>query len=94
MLEPFTVEIKEDSVTKELDPAENETKEAPKLKTTAADNESQTHDAYVNGTTTITDVVEYDNLEVGREYTFNGYLVLKDSGEPLLEKRAIRSLTA
>lgn len=86
MLEPFTVEIKEDSVTKELDPAENETKEAPKLKTTAADNESQTHDAYVNGTTTITDVVEYDNLEVGREYTFNGYLVLKDSGEPLLDE--------
>lgn len=86
MVEPFTVKIEKDSETKELGPCENETKEAPGLKTTATDTESQCHDAFVNETTTITDVVEYSNLEIGREYTFDGYLVLKETGEPLLDE--------
>lgn len=88
LIEPFTVTVDSDLADtgiRELDPVVNEPKEEPKLKTTATDSESLIHDAYVNETTTITDVVEYANLEVGKEYTFSGYLVQKETGEPLLD---------
>lgn len=64
---------------------DNEQKEEPEIKTTATDAESQAHDAFVNEMTTLTDAVEYANLEVGKTYTVEGYLVLKETGEPLLD---------
>ncbi|MEY8427291.1 VaFE repeat-containing surface-anchored protein [Lachnospiraceae bacterium 46-15] len=85
MLEPFEVTIEEDSVVKDIGTKENETKEEPKLRTTAADIETSEHKAFVNETTTITDTIEYANLEIGKEYTFEGYLVVKETGEPLLD---------
>lgn len=85
MIEPFEVVIEENAVTKDLGPKEDETKEEPKLKTTAADSESSEHLAFANETTTITDTVEYADLEIGKEYTFDGYLVVKETGEPLLD---------
>lgn len=90
LVEPFEVTIDGEEETKDLGIIGNETKEEPKLRTTATDTESQAHDAFVNETTTITDVVEYANLEVGKEYTFAGYLVLKETGEPLLDAEGNR----
>ena len=85
MLEPFEVTIEEDSVVKDIGIKENETKEEPKLKTTATDTETLEQKAFVNETTTIIDTIEYANLEIGKEYTFKGYLVVKETGEPLLD---------
>lgn len=88
LAEPFTVTVDSDLADtgiKELDPVDNEQKEEPEIKTTATDAESQAHDAFVNEMTTLTDVVEYANLEVGKTYTVEGYLVLKETGEPLLD---------
>lgn len=85
MLEPFEVTIEEDSVVKDIGIKENETKETPKLKTTAADAETLEQKAFVNKATTIIDTIEYANLEIGKEYTFKGYLVVKETGKPLLD---------
>lgn len=84
MLEPFEVTIEGDSAVKDIGIKENETKEEPKLKTTATDTETLEQKAFVNETTTVIDTIEYANLEIGKEYTFKGYLVVKETGEPLL----------
>lgn len=54
------------------------------LKTTATDKETGSHETIVGNPVTITDTVEYTELRVGREYTVQGKLMDKETGEPLL----------
>ena len=42
-----------------------------------------THNAYAEEKTTLTDTLSFENLNVGSTYTVSGYLVDKDTGEPL-----------
>ncbi len=80
------------------DDGQTVTFEEPKLNTTATDKNTEAHYAYINTTTTITDVVEYSNLIVGKEYTVKGILMNKATGEPLLvdgaEITATKTFTA
>ncbi|MEE1154055.1 MAG: VaFE repeat-containing surface-anchored protein [Acutalibacteraceae bacterium] len=80
------------------DDGQTVTFEEPKLSTTATDKNTKAHYAYINTTTTITDVVEYSNLIVGKEYTVKGILMNKETGEPLLvdgaEVTATKTFTA
>lgn len=41
------------------------------------------HSAYTEENTTLTDTLSFENLNVGSSYTVSGYLVDKDTGEPL-----------
>ena len=41
------------------------------------------HSAYTEEKTTLTDTLSFENLNVGATYTVSGYLVDKDTGEPL-----------
>lgn len=41
------------------------------------------HSAYTEEKTTLTDTLSFENLNVGSSYTVSGYLVDKDTGEPL-----------
>ncbi len=41
------------------------------------------HSAYAEEKTTLTDTLSFENLNVGATYTVSGYLVEKDTGEPL-----------
>lgn len=41
------------------------------------------HSAYAEEKTTLTDTLSFENLNVGSSYTVSGYLVDKDTGEPL-----------
>ena len=56
----------------------------PQIGTTAADKETGDHTGYISKTTTIVDVVAYENLIVGLEYAVKGVLMDKATGEPLL----------
>ena len=80
------------------DDGQTVTFEEPKLSTTATDKNTEAHYAYINTTTTITDVVEYNNLIVGKEYTVKGILMNKATGEALLvdgvEVTATKTFTA
>lgn len=53
------------------------------VETTAVDNDTETHAAYINEMTTITDTVAYTNLIIGKEYTVKGVLMNKTTSEPL-----------
>lgn len=41
------------------------------------------HSAYTEEKTTLTDTLSFENLNVGARYTVSGYLIEKDTGEPL-----------
>ena len=57
----------------------------PKIRTTATDKDTQDHVGSIetNAKTTLVDVVAYDNLIVGHEYTINGKLMDGESGQVL-----------
>lgn len=60
----------------------NQTVYFPKIRTTAIEDNTQTHVGTVTDEyTTITDTVKYTNLVVGKEYTLNGTLMDKTTGE-------------
>ncbi len=69
-----------------------------KLGTTAKDVFTDGHETFANETTTIIDTVEYTGLIVGKEYTVNGKLMNKSTGEALLvdgaEVTATKTFTA
>ncbi|MEE0059815.1 MAG: VaFE repeat-containing surface-anchored protein, partial [Acutalibacteraceae bacterium] len=65
------------------DEGQTVTFEAPKLSTTATDNDTEAHYAYVSKTTTIIDVVGYSNLIAGKEYTLKGVLMDRATGTEL-----------
>ena len=55
----------------------------PKIGTTAKDAFTDGHEAFVSETTKIIDTVEYTGLIIGKEYTVEGTLMNKSTGEPL-----------
>ena len=56
----------------------------PEIGTTAKDMFTGEHEAFVSKTTKIVDTVEYSNLITGKEYTVDGKLMNKSTGEPLV----------
>ncbi len=65
---------------------ERQTVYVPELQTTALDQETNSHTGAVKEQTVITDVVNYKNLIPGRKYTVSGTLVVKETGEALLQE--------
>ena len=55
------------------------------IATTAIDSDTQDHYAAAGENTTITDTVEYTNLNKGEEYTLKGTLMNKATGEPVTD---------
>lgn len=55
----------------------------PKVTTVAKDNKTGTHVAVANGTATFTDEVKYENVLAGKQYTLEGILVDRKTGEPI-----------
>ena len=60
-------------------------KEGPKIETQAADAADGDQTAQAGGQVTIVDTVYYENLEFGGTYTLTGTLMVKSTGEPLLD---------
>ena len=58
----------------------------PRIRTTATDEKTKSHNAKVENKVTIIDKVEYKDLEKGKEYILKGKLVLKDDKEKELSK--------
>lgn len=56
----------------------------PKIGTTALDDDSKSHLADALEEVTLTDIVAYEDLIDGKQYTLNGILMDKETGEPLL----------
>ena len=56
---------------------------APAISTSARDAIDGDKDVVVDDVTTVIDTVEYRNLVPGKEYTLNGKLYIKSTGEPL-----------
>lgn len=65
---------------------EGQTVHYPKLKTRAIDSATKDHVGTVSKTATIIDTVDYTNLIVGTTYTVSGYLMVQETGEPLLDE--------
>lgn len=63
---------------------EGQTVYFPKVKTTAIDKESGTHNAVGDKEVTIIDTVHYENLIIGKEYEVKGVLMDKATNKPLL----------
>ena len=57
----------------------------PEVHTTANDGHTGDHVGTVTEPAKIVDTVVYKNLIIGKEYTVNGTLVNKDTGEPILD---------
>ena len=55
------------------------------IATTAIDSDTEDHYAAAGENTTITDTVEYTNLNKGEEYTLKGILMNKATGEPVTD---------
>lgn len=55
------------------------------IATTAIDSDTEDHYAAAGENTTITDTVEYTNLNKGEEYTLKGTLMNKATGEPVTD---------
>lgn len=64
---------------------EDQTIYIPKLGTTAVDKESKAHEGTLSKTSVIEDEVFYENLILGKEYTVNGTLMVKETGEMLMQ---------
>ena len=54
------------------------------VKTTVKDQDTQTHEAIPKKETTLVDTVEFQDLQIGQEYTIKGTLMDKATGKPLL----------
>lgn len=57
----------------------------PKIRTNATDMQTGTQNSNADSTVKIEDEVSFDNLYIGREYTVEGMLMDKATGEPLLD---------
>lgn len=64
---------------------EGQTVHFPEVHTTATDSESGDHTSIADSSVTILDEVNYSNLIVGEEYTVDGTLYVKSTGEALLD---------
>ena len=60
---------------------ENQTVYYPQIGTVLTDDKTKDHIAAADKTLTLTDTVEYKNLEPGREYTMTGRLMDRDTGK-------------
>lgn len=58
----------------------------PKIRTSAADGDTNSHVGVVGGKSTIIDTVTYTNLIVGKTYTVSGYLMNQDTNTAILDK--------
>lgn len=58
----------------------------PKIRTSAADGNTNSHVGVVGGKSTIIDTVTYTNLIVGKTYTVSGYLMNQDTNTAILDK--------
>ncbi|MCR4608098.1 MAG: VaFE repeat-containing surface-anchored protein, partial [Eubacterium sp.] len=63
---------------------EDQSEHHPGVKTTAKDKATGEHIGKAAKTVTIVDTVQYTNLIIGKEYTVNGVLMNKDTGEEFL----------
>ncbi len=64
---------------------EGQTVRFPEAETNASDTATDDHDASYGEKIRIRDVVIYKNLLPGKEYTVKGTLMVKETGEPLME---------
>lgn len=55
-----------------------------RITTTAKDKMTGLKQSVAKKDTTIVDTVSYENLDVGREYTLQGALMMKDTGDPVM----------
>lgn len=81
-----TATIKKDMVTINLGTIDDPKSLEPRIRTTATDEKTKSHNAKVENKVTIIDKVEYKDLEKGKEYILKGKLVLKDDKEKELSK--------
>lgn len=58
----------------------------PKIRTSAADGNTNSHVGVVGGKSTIVDTVTYTNLIVGKTYTVSGYLMNQNTNTAILDK--------
>lgn len=61
--------------------------ELVEISTDAVHSDTEEHYAPAGGNTTITDTIEYINLNKGTEYTLKGILMNKASGEPVTDEK-------
>ena len=81
--ETMTVEKRVVASHAKIDDAD-QTVTFPKIRTNAVNDLTRDHIAPAEEQVTIIDTVTYSNLQVGKEYTINGKLMDKESGEPVL----------
>lgn len=81
-----TATIKKDMVTINLGTIDDPKSLEPRIRTTATDEKSKSHNAKAESKVTIIDKVAYKDLEKGKEYILKGKLVLKDDKEKELSK--------
>lgn len=58
----------------------------PSIETTATDVENGTHTSNADEEVTVKDTVDYTNLIPGKTYTMDGVLMVKETGEPLVDE--------
>lgn len=81
----FTVSVYRDNVLVDLGTLTDDYIPVPEIATTAKDMETLDHTAHTSGNTVIEDTVYYNELTPGTTYTVKGVLMLKSTGEPLLD---------
>ena len=87
IIEPFEVKIYRNMTVVDLGTITNDYEiipPPPEIRTKARDKATGTNQAYASKTTTIIDTVSYTGLIIGKEYNFEGILMNKETGEPLL----------
>ena len=57
----------------------------PKIETELTETDTDYHEVYAGEDVTLTDTVAYSNLIVGKEYTLEGVLMNKKTGEPIVD---------
>ena len=83
VFETLYTEEKEVAVHADIED-EGQTVRIPEIHTTATDKVTGDHDGVVAKETTVLDEVLYKNLIPDKEYTVNGKLMVKETGEPLI----------
>lgn len=78
ILDPIAVEITENAVTVQLGDLENKT---IRIGTQAISRSTNTHLVPVSDSEEVVDTISYENLTVGKEYTFRGKIVDKATGD-------------
>lgn len=81
----FTVSVYRNNVLVDLGTLTDDYIPVPEISTTAKDMETLDRTAHTSATTVIEDTVYYNELTPGTTYTLKGVLMLKSTGEPLLD---------